>query len=409
MILNLFVGMVTARYLGPSNYGLISYASSITAFAVPIMQLGLSNILVREIVDSDDEGQILGTSIIMSITSAFLCIVGVTTFVAIVNRNETETIIVCFIYSITLIFQSIELIQYWFQAKLLSKYTSIMMLIAYVAMAMYKISLLIFGKSVRWFAASHIIETMLIGFGLIIVYKRIGGKSFKFSLKKAQDMFSKGKYYIVSSLMVTIFAQTDKIMLKQMMDASATGYYSAATTCAGLSSFAFTAIIDSMRPSIFEGKKISEETFEKRLEMLYSVVIYTSLAQSLCMTLFAKLVIGILYGASYSMSISALRIVVWYTTFSYLGAVRNIWVLAENKQRYLWIINLSGAICNVILNYILIPFMGINGAAVASLITQIFTNVIIVYVIRPIRDNNRIMVNSLNPKWLLSLAKKAGL
>ena len=58
--------------------------------------------------------------------------------------------------------------------------------------------------------------------------------------------------------------------------------------------------------------------------------------------------------------------------FSYLGSVRNVWMLAENKQKYLWIINLSGALGNVILNLILIPIMGVNGAAVASLCTQIF-------------------------------------
>lgn len=45
-ILSLIVGMMTARYMGPSNYGLISYAASIVAFVVPIMNLGLSNVLV---------------------------------------------------------------------------------------------------------------------------------------------------------------------------------------------------------------------------------------------------------------------------------------------------------------------------------------------------------------------------
>lgn len=207
-------------------------------------------------------------------------------------------------------------------------------------------------------------------------------------------------------MMVTIFAQTDKIMIKLMLNNEETGYYSAALTVAALSSFVFTAIVDSMRPTIFESKNQSETKFENRLTLLYSIVIYLSLAQCLVMTVLANLIIHILYGAQYMPAASALQIGVWYTTFSYLGMVRNIWILAENKQKYLWQINLSGALANVVLNYLLIPIIGINGAALASLITQFFTNVIVGYIIKPIRKNNAIMLRGLNPNILLALIKK---
>ena len=94
MVINLFVGMLTARYLGPSNYGIINYAASIVAFAVPLMQLGMSNILVQEIVNhKQKEGEILGTAITMSFFSSLLCIAGIFCFVSIVNAGEKETII----------------------------------------------------------------------------------------------------------------------------------------------------------------------------------------------------------------------------------------------------------------------------------------------------------------------------
>ena len=219
-------------------------------------------------------------------------------------------------------------------------------------------------------------------------------------------MFEKSKQYILSAMMVTIFAQTDKIMIKLMIDETATGYYGAAVACAGMTSFVFTAIIDSFRPSIFEGQKISDAVYQHRLTMLYSIIIYTSIAQSFLMTAFARLIIHILYGAAYYPAIDALRIVVWYTTFSYLGAVRNIWILANNLQRYLWKINLIGAGANIILNALLIPIIGINGAAVASLITQFFTNVLVGYIITPIRPNNAIMIQAINPYVLKEALKK---
>ena len=207
-------------------------------------------------------------------------------------------------------------------------------------------------------------------------------------------------------MMVTIFAQTDRLMLKHMLSAESVGYYSAAVSCTGMTGFVFSAVIDSFRPVIFEARKKSEELFEAKMTQLYSVITYLSLAQSVVMTAFAWLIIPLLFGKAYSASISALMIVVWYTTFSYYGSVRNIWILSEEKQKYLWIINLSGASANVILNYLMIPFWGINGAAAASLITQFFTNVLLGYIIFPIRRNNALMIRGLNPFVLKEIAAK---
>ena len=130
-LLGLVISMFTARYLGPSNFGLINYASSLAVFIMPVMQLGLSSTIVQEIInDPDNEGKIMGTSLIMTMVSAIMCIIGIIGFVSIVNAGETETIIVCSLYSVQLIFQSLEMITYWYQAKLLSKYTSITMLLS---------------------------------------------------------------------------------------------------------------------------------------------------------------------------------------------------------------------------------------------------------------------------------------
>ena len=128
-ILSLLVTMLTARYLGVSNYGLINYAAGLVAFASPLMQLGLDSVAVYELVNKkDSQGKTLGTIITLCAFSSLLCILGVVTFAAIANQGETETIIVCGLYSTLLIFQAMEMIQYWFHAHLLAKYSSIAML-----------------------------------------------------------------------------------------------------------------------------------------------------------------------------------------------------------------------------------------------------------------------------------------
>lgn len=406
-VLAFVINMFTARYLGPSNYGVITYASSLVAFAVPLMQLGFNNILVQELVHHPErEGKTLGTTMFLSMCSSFACIVGIVAFAYVANLGDEETVIVCALYSGVLVFQALEQLIYWFQSKLMSQYTSIISLIAYVCISAYRIYLLATAKSVYWFAVSNAFDICLISLGTFIMYRKLKGQKLTFSFDLGKQLFSKSKHYILSSMMVTIFAQTDKIMLKAMINKESTAYYGAALACAAMTGFVFQAVIDSFRPFIFEGQKISDDLFKHRLQMLYSLVIYLSLLQSVVMTICAEVVVWITYGLNYMDAVTPLRIVVWYTTFAYLGSVRNIWILANSKQKYLWIINLSGAIANVVLNVCLIPFLGVNGAAIASLVTQFFTNVIIGFIIKPIRPNNSIMLKSLNPQYCLDAAKR---
>lgn len=406
-LLGMIVSMISARYLGPSNFGLISYAASVVAFVLPIVQLGFRSTMVREIIDNPNaEGEIVGTALFFNLLSSLVCIVGVCTFVCVANPNEPTTLIVCALYSISLIAQALEMICYWFQAKMIAQYTSLTGLVAYLIVTIYKIYLLATAKSVYWFAVSYALDYFIIAVVLLFFYFKLSKQKLKVSFKRFCKMFEKSKFFIVSSLMVTIFAQTDKIMLKSMISEEAVGIYSAAVTCAGLTSFVFSAIIDSFRPSIFENKKLSKDEYEKSLISCYSVVVYLSLAQSLVFTVFSKLIVSVLYGAEYAASANVLGLVVWYTTFSYLGPIRNIWILAENKQKYLWVINLCGAVTNIILNAVLIPLIGVMGAALASLNTQIFTNVIIGFIIKPIRYNNYLMLKGCNPKLLIGCARQ---
>jgi len=371
------------------------------------MQLGLNSTLVQEIIQTPErEGETLGTALVVCMVSGAVCVMGVIAFAGIANRGETDTIVVCALYSILLVFQALEMIQYWFQAKLLSKYTSLVMLGAYAVVSAYKIILLITGSSIYWFAVAQALDYAIIAIALLIIYKRIGTVRLSFSFARAKELFSRSRYYIVSGLMITVFAQTDRIMLKMMIDEAAVGYYSAAVTCAGMTGFVFVAIIDSMRPAILGKKQDDQVGFEKEMTLLYSLITYLALAQSLVVALFSGLIVKILYGAAYTATVPALRIVVWYTTFSYLGSVRNVWILAEEKQRYLWSINLSGALANVVLNAVLIPVWGISGAAIASLATQFFANVAIGFVLKPIREANRIMVAGLNPRILTDGVKR---
>lgn len=406
-IFALVLNFLTARYLGPSNFGVINYAASIVSFVVPIMNLGIPSILVNEMIkEPEKEGEILGTSVVMTLISSLCCIIGLSVFVLFANSHETETQIVCVLYSLLLIAQSLEMLQYWFQAHYLSKYTSLTVLFSYLIVSAYKIFLLITKKNVYWFAVSHAFDYILIAIILFLIYKKLGGQKLKFSIVHAKKMFSQSKHYIIADLMGVALAQTDRIMLKFMHNNEAVGLYSAAFAISGLTSFVFSAIIVSMRPLILQYKCENEEKYEQSMSTLYGIVLFLSLAQAVFICAFSREVVAVLYGQDFSPATTTLRIIVWYTVFTYIGTVRSVWILSEQKQKYLWIISLSGLIINIVLNAILIPLWGINGAAYATLITQLFANVIINYFIKPMKYNNVLLFKGFNIKNIIRLIKK---
>ena len=403
-VLGFIISILTARYLGPSNFGLINYAASLVSFAAPLMQLGLNAVIVQFLVEEpENEGGIVGTTITMNVIASIFCIIGVISFSLIANANEKETIIVVALYSVMLFFQATEMVQYWFQAKFLSKYTSIVSLIAYCIVSAYKIFLLITDKSVFWFAVSYSIDYLIISILLLIIYNKKSCQKLSFSFSVFKRMFKKGKYYIISNLMIVFFTQTDRIMLKLMTGDIQTGYYSCAVSCATMTEFVFAAILDSFRPLIFEKKRENESAYELNLIRLFSIITYLSILQSIVISIFANPIISVLYGNSYASSISILRVIVWYTIFSYLGAARNIWILAENKQRYLLLLNGIGAIMNIALNAVLIPSFGAEGAAIATLLTQIITNIVLPIFIKDIRRSVLLMLKSLNINNILNI------
>ena len=405
-ILQLVVGMISARYLGPSNYGLINYAASVVAFAVPVMRLGFDATLVREYVEfPEQEGKIAGTSIVINLISGVACTIAVICFSVVSNVNDRTTIFVCGLYSLSLIFAAAEMIQYWFQYKLLSKYSSVIMLGAYFAVSAYKIFLLITQKSVFWFAITHSIEYGLIALCLLIVYYKKGGR-LHFSWILGKRMLKNSKHYILAALMLVVIQNTDHIMLTLMIGKEENGFYSAAITAAGIFQFVYSAIIDSYRPVILANKKDKSSEYALNMTRLYSITLYLSLAQSLVFTICGKIIIGVLYGADYAASVPIFEVLVWFLAFAVMGSVRNVWILAEQKQKYLWVINLSGALLNVLLNYLLINSFGACGAALASLATQIFSNFILGFIWKPLRENNKLILESLRPRFAFEEAKK---
>ena len=150
-LLAFVVSVFAARYLGPSDYGLINYAAAYATFFASLCTLGIDSVIVKNFVDHpQQEGETIGTTLVLRAISSLLSALTIIGIVSIVDKGERLTVVVVALYSVGLIFQVFDTLNYWFQARLQSKYSAIAELISYAAMSAYKIGLLMLGKSAEW-------------------------------------------------------------------------------------------------------------------------------------------------------------------------------------------------------------------------------------------------------------------
>ena len=400
MILSFFISLLTARYLGPSNYGLINYATAYTTFFSALCSLGLNSIIVKELLDNpNDEGNVLGTAIGMKLASSLLsviCIIGIS---ILFDHKDSLTVTVVVLCNLGLLLQIFDTIHYWFQAHLLSKYSAIINLIAYTVLSGYRIFLLATGKDVRWFAIGSSVDHLVIAILLFILYKKKSNSNLSFSTDRAKSMLQKSYHFILSGLMVSIYNSTDRLMLKQMLDETEVGYYSLAVSLCTMWTFVLVAIIDSMTPDILNHFKNDDiGLFNRRNKQLYAIVFYASIFVSVLFCIFGGVIISILYGEAYLPAVTPLRAVTWFVAFSYLGSARGVWIISYGHQKYLKYIYALAAVMNIVLNFIFIPIWNATGAAVASLITQISTSLLLPIIFKPLRPNIKMILEAITLK-----------
>lgn len=396
MVLSFLVSIFTARYLGPSHYGTINYAAAYVTFFTSLCTLGINSVIIKDFVDHpDEEGLALGTSIVLRAVSSVLSSLMIIGIVSVVDSGERVTIEVAALCSVALVFQIFDTINYWFQSRYQSKVTAVATLVAYFATSVYKIVLLVLQKNVQWFAFANSVDYIILAIFLFHSYKRSDGPKLRFSWEKGKSLLRRSYHYILSGMMVAIYGQTDRLMLKQMLDEASVGYYSLAASINYMWVFVLQAIIDSVYPTIMSLYKSGDmEAFDRKNRQLYAIVIYVSVFVAILFVLFGKYAIVLLYGEAYAPAVQPLRIITWYTIFSYLGVARNAWIVCKDNQKYLKYMYVGAAIMNVLLNLCFIPIWGASGAAFASLLTQILTSLVLPCFIRDMRPNVKLMLEA---------------
>jgi PST family polysaccharide transporter len=372
MGMGLIVGVWVARYLGPGRFGLLNYAGAFTSLFGAIAALGLDAIVIRELVKFPEKRDvILGSAFVLRLVAALITFVIVIVAIFIMRRGETLTIWVVALSAAGFIFQSLNVIDLFFQSKVQSKYTVYATNGAFILMAFVKVGLLLAAAPLIAFAWAALGEIAFASLFLLVAYRarHMSLWAWRFSLSVMRDLLQDSWPLIFSGVSIMISMRVDQVLIGQMLSDIQVGIYSAATRIAEIWYFIPWGIASSVFPLLVEIKKHSEDLYHQRLQKYYDFLAALSIVFSLIITFFAGPIIRLLYGPAYIGSVGVLRILIWSGVPMSIGAPWTHWMLLENRTKTMFHFQLFGAALNLILNLLLIPRFGIVGSAYATLIS----------------------------------------
>ncbi|WP_278620153.1 flippase [Ectopseudomonas oleovorans] len=375
IIAGLLVGIWVARYLGPEQFGLFSYVLAFTAIFGGIAKLGLDGIMVRELVNHPEKRDTyLGTAFWLKILGAFL-VMGIMAAIVPFTSNDATTNTFIFIIAAGLVFQSFEVVEFYFQSQVLAKIVSICKVIQLALSSMVKIYLVLTEAELMYFVLVTAFDALSLAVSYAIAYKLQKNPAFykHFDFQIAKQLLKDSWPLIFSAIVVMIYMRIDQIMIKEMLGEYEVGIYSAAIRLSEAFYFIPTLIAASLFPAIVNAKKTNHELYMLRMQRLYTLMIWLAVAIALPMTFLSSLLVPFLFGEAYIDSIPVLIVHIWAVPLVFLLVVSGKWFIIENLSFMEFYRNLIAMIINIACNFALIPIYGQVGAALATLIAFLFS------------------------------------
>lgn len=373
LLVSFFVGAYVARYLGPSNFGAMSYAISFVGLFGFLVGFGVDGILNRELVRLPEErDEILGTSFWMKFSGAILAIF-IINIGSLISSNDFLVKILIFLFSLSLIFQSFGVVSNLFHSMVLAERVVKIQTIVVIFSLILKLIFIYLGLGVIWITAVYLFDSIGLAIGLIIIYKKKEKLFFrpKINKKIAISLFKDSFPIMLSVIAIAIYSKIDQVIIKNMLDEASVGVYAVAVKISEIWYFVPGLITTSILPAVINAKKVDSLSYKKRLRTLYSFLLFSGLLISLGIFLLSDPIINLIFGDDYLLSIKISKIYSWSGVFVFLMTGFWTYLLSENRTKIYLIANIIGACSNIFLNIILIPRYGVIGSAYATVISYV--------------------------------------
>ncbi len=372
LLVSLIVGIIVVRYLGPMDFGLMSLATAFIALFGPFAGLGILDILKRELVNGKhDKNKLIGSAFtVYLLTSLIILFVANGLFVW-VRPNDPEAWLITFLFSITYIFQSLNVLVSYFESRIESKKIVVGGTIALVISNTLKILFVFFGFSLVFIVIASILDTIISALMLLFFYVKSNQSIFKwsFDFKLAKALLRDSWPLVISGAMVIIYMKIDQVMIAFLLNDFQVGIYSVAVKLSEFFFFIPAILMTSLFPSFLKSRNISFKLYYARLQKLFDFFTWISLVIIIPVVFLSGFIVVFLYGQEYAAAGIALSISILSLLAISMKFVVENYLIAENKAKIVFFNAFLGAVSNVVLNLFMIPAFGIVGAAIATVIS----------------------------------------
>ncbi len=398
MVVGLFIGVWIARYLGPEQFGLLNYSLAIITFASIFVYLGLSGILVHELVDTPEENEkVLGTAFFMKMIGSVVAYIVLIVFAFSTTEFNSVNFWLLIVMGLGLFLQPVDVINSFNESQVLAKYSVKAKSYAFIVFTIVKILLILSGSSLLLFGAIQPLE-LLLGTTLLFYYFYKQGYSvrkWRFNLSKSKQLIGRSWKLILSFVFVTIYLKIDQVMLAWLIDEREVGIYAVAATLSEAWYFVPTAIVASLFPALIKKKKNNFEIYQQHLQKLYDLLFLIALVIAILVSIFANTIILTLYGEAYVQSSIVLVVHIWAGIFIFMRTLFSKWIIMEDLLVLSLYTQGFGGLLNIGLNLLLIPQYGAVGAAIATLVSYAGASYFALFLIKSSRNQAKMMTLSL--------------
>lgn len=378
----IFVTSFVAKYVGPEIFGEIAFATSIFQLMQIIAQMGSDVIIFKRMSSHPKSGVKLTwtTSWLRLAVFAVLCI----PFIIFTSyRLGEEGIYFVFACCLSCLFTTLDVYNFFFDAKLESKKNTLINVIGLVISLIIRWGIAWFSLEPVWLCVPIVLTGLVPYLLRKYLFSREVEKStvvWKHQVKYAKYLFFSGMTFVISTISVALYTRLSMMGLEFIKGHESVGIFSVAASLAGAWSFVFNAFMTSFLPSIF-AENDHEQALNKTAN-LNVVIILLALPIFFIVYFATPYFISYFYGPSYVNAYIPLLIISVSTMLSALGNISGRFIAKYSGYAFLSKKTLAVLLTSIIMNFPLIYFYGIYGAAFATLATELFSLTVFNYFFR---------------------------
>jgi len=388
MAIGLFVAAWVARYLGPDQYGLLNFSLALVALVGVLSNLGLQELIIRNIIkDPEKRDELLGTAFVIKAVGGILVFIFSILITFLIRPDDLTSHVLVIIIAAGPIFQSFDVIEFYFKSQVKAKYSVIAKSISFLIINVLKVVLIILEAPLIAFAFAVTADILLGSASLVAAYKLSGKfiRKWKMNLAQAKEFLAEGYLLGISAIAVLIYMRIDQIMIGQLLGDKEVGLYSAAVKLSEVWYVIPLALIQSVAPVLVKSYNENIHKYNYRLQKLFNLLTLIGLVIAVPTIFLSGWIVEIVFGGAYSNSSGIFAIHIWSIIFVGWGLLRNHILVFEKLVYITMIASLCGATANVIINYFLIPIYKGEGAAIATLLSQLISSSIVLLFFRKSR------------------------